>query len=108
LTSIAANRTTLVRVALASYASRQPLSARSFMARITVEDCLPLVDNRFALVLLGAKRARQLMAGARPIIDTSKNKPPVLSLREVATGKVRFDRDVREALSGKFDPPKHP
>jgi DNA-directed RNA polymerase subunit omega len=48
------------------------------------------------------------MAGARPIIDTSKNKPPVLSLREVATGKVRFDRDVREALSGKFDPPKHP
>jgi DNA-directed RNA polymerase subunit omega len=77
------------------------------MARITVEDCLPLVDNRFALVLLGAKRARQLMAGARPIIDTSKNKPPVLSLREVATGKVRFDRDVREALSGKFDPPKH-
>jgi DNA-directed RNA polymerase subunit omega len=78
------------------------------MARITVEDCLPLVDNRFALVLLGAKRARQLMAGARPIIDTSKNKPPVLSLREVATGKVRFDRDVREALSGKFDPPKHP
>lgn len=78
------------------------------MARITVEDCLPLVDNRFALVLLGAKRARQLMAGARPIIDTSKNKPPVLALREVATSKVRFDRDVREALSGKFDPPKHP
>jgi DNA-directed RNA polymerase subunit omega len=78
------------------------------MARITVEDCLPLVDNRFALVLLGAKRSRQLMAGARPIIDTSKNKPPVLALREVATGKVRFDRDVREALSGKFDPPKHP
>jgi len=64
------------------------------------------VDNRFALVLLATKRARQLMAGARPIIDISKNKPPVLSLREVATGKIRFDRDVREALSGKFDPPK--
>lgn len=72
------------------------------MARITVEDCLPLVDNRFALVLLGAKRARQLMAGARPIIEISKNKPPVLSLREVATGRVKFDRDVREALSGKY------
>jgi DNA-directed RNA polymerase subunit omega len=72
------------------------------MARITVEDCLPLVDNRFALVLLGAKRARQLMAGARPIIEISKNKPPVLSLREIATGRVRFDRDVREALSGKY------
>jgi DNA-directed RNA polymerase subunit omega len=76
------------------------------MARVTVEDCLPLVDNRFALVLLGAKRARQLMAGARPIIETSKNKPSVLALREVATGKVKYDRDVREALSGKFDEPK--
>ena len=73
------------------------------MARVTVEDCLPLVDNRFALVLLGAKRARQLMAGARPVMETSKNKPPVLALREVATGKVRFDRDVRETLSGKYD-----
>ena len=38
------------------------------MARVTVEDCLPLVDNRFALVLLATKRARQLMAGARPLI----------------------------------------
>ena len=73
------------------------------MARVTVEDCLPMVDNRFALVLLGAKRARQLMAGARPILEVSKNKPPVLSLREIATGKVRFDRDVREALSGKYE-----
>ncbi|MFN0063669.1 MAG: DNA-directed RNA polymerase subunit omega [Myxococcaceae bacterium] len=76
------------------------------MARVTVEDCLDLVDNRFALVQLAAKRSRQLMAGARPVLDISKNKPCVLSLREVATGKVRFDRDVREALSGKFDPPK--
>jgi len=76
------------------------------MARVTVEDCLPLVDNRFALVLLAAKRARQLMAGARPLIETSKNKPPVLSLREVATGRVKFDRDVRETLSGKYDESK--
>jgi len=76
------------------------------MARVTVEDCLPLVDNRFALVLLGAKRARQLMAGARPILDASRNKPPVVSLREIATGKVRFDRDVRETLSGKYDSSK--
>src|SRR6266576_2962896 len=69
------------------------------MARVTVEDCLPLVDNRFALVLLGTKRARQLMAGARPLIE-AKDKPPVLALREVATGKVRFDRSVRAARSG--------
>ncbi len=76
------------------------------MARITVEDCLPFVENRFALVLLSAKRTRQLMAGARPLLEHSKNKPAVLALREVATGKVKFDRSVRDALSGKYDPPK--
>jgi DNA-directed RNA polymerase subunit omega len=43
------------------------------------------------------------MAGARPVTEHAKNKPPVLALREIATGKVRFDREVREALSGKFD-----
>ncbi len=76
------------------------------MARVTVEDCLPLVDNRFALVLLATKRTRQLMAGARPLLPQTKNKPSVLSLREIATGKVRFDRSVRDALSGKFDQEK--
>lgn len=76
------------------------------MARVTVEDCLPLVDNRFALVLLSTKRTRQLMAGARTVVESTKNKPPVLALREIATGKVRFDRSVRDALTGKFDKPK--
>jgi DNA-directed RNA polymerase subunit omega len=76
------------------------------MARVTVEDCLPMVENRFALVLLATKRTRQLMAGARPLQPGSKNKPPVLSLREIATGKVRFDRSVRDALVGKFDKEK--
>jgi DNA-directed RNA polymerase subunit omega len=68
------------------------------MARVTVEDCLPMVDNRFALVLLSTKRTRQLMAGARPLLAAGKNKPT-----EIATGKVRFDRSVRDALAGKFD-----
>ena len=72
------------------------------MARVTVEDCLPQVDNRFALVLLATKRARQLVAGARPLLR-SKNKPAVLGLREIATGKIKFDRSVRDALAGKFD-----
>ena len=76
------------------------------MARITVEDCVQFVDNRFALVVLAGKRARQLMAGARPIVELSKNKPTVTALREIATGKIKFDRDVREALTGKFNPPK--
>lgn len=75
------------------------------MARVTVEDALPHVDNRFALVLLASKRARQLMAGAKPLVEHSKNKPCVLSLREIATGRVRFDRDVREALMGRFGVP---
>jgi DNA-directed RNA polymerase subunit omega len=73
------------------------------MARVTVEDCMPQVNNRFALVLLATKRCRQLMAGARPLIENQKNKPSVMSLREIATGKVRFDRPLREALSGKYD-----
>jgi DNA-directed RNA polymerase subunit omega len=76
------------------------------MARITVEDCLEHIDNRFALVVLAGKRARQLMAGARPLVENPKDKPPVLALREVATGKVKFDRNVREALTGKFGPAK--
>lgn len=76
------------------------------MARITVEDCIDFVDNRFALVVLGVKRARQLAAGARPLVEVTKNKGPVVALREIATGKIKFDRDVREALAGKFTPPK--
>ncbi len=76
------------------------------MARVTVEDALPMVDNRFALVLLATKRTRQLMAGARALLPQSKNKPAVLALREIATGKVRFDRSVRDAHSGKFDQEK--
>lgn len=73
------------------------------MARITVEDCLPQVENRFALVLLATKRSRQLMAGARPLIEETKDKATVLALREVATGKVRFDRNVKDVLAGKYD-----
>jgi DNA-directed RNA polymerase subunit omega len=75
------------------------------MARVTVEDCLPIVENRFALCLLTVKRARQLMSGARPIVESTKDKSPVMSLREIATGKVRFDRDVKDVLSGKYNPP---
>ena len=74
------------------------------MARITVEDCIDHADNRFALVILAAKRARQLTRNARPVIEVTKNKPAVMALREIASGKVKFDRDVRDALSGKFGP----
>jgi DNA-directed RNA polymerase subunit omega len=60
------------------------------MARITVEDCLSVVDNRFDLVLMASKRARQLAKGVEPTIDNSEHqdKPTVLALREIANGKI--------------------
>lgn len=55
------------------------------MARVTVEDCLQAVDNRFELVLLAAKRARQLaMEGATPFVELENDKPSVVALREIA------------------------
>lgn len=57
------------------------------MARITVEDCLKKVGNRFELVLLTVKRAKQLLKGARPLVE-SENKEVVTALREIAAGKV--------------------
>ncbi len=59
------------------------------MARITVEDCLKNVDSRFALVILAARRAKMIMKGARPLVE-SDNRPIVNALREVAAGKVQF------------------
>ncbi len=60
------------------------------MARITVEDCLDQVPNRFELVLLAARRAKQLLKGARPLVE-SDNKEIVAALREVADGKVTME-----------------
>ena len=59
------------------------------MARITVEDCLEKIPNRFELVLLSSKRAKQLLKGARPLVET-ENKDIVTSLREIAAGQVRM------------------
>jgi DNA-directed RNA polymerase subunit omega len=60
------------------------------MARITVEDCLVKVPNRFELVLLAARRAKQLLKGARPLVEDD-NKEVVTALREVADEKVRLN-----------------
>jgi len=57
------------------------------MARITVEDCLDRVPNRFELVLAGVQRAKQLLKGARPLVE-SDNKEIVTGLREIAAGTV--------------------
>jgi DNA-directed RNA polymerase subunit omega len=58
------------------------------MARVTVEDCLENVENRFQLVLVAARRARQLTAGAEPCVEQENDKPTVLALREIAGGFV--------------------
>ncbi len=61
------------------------------MARITVEDCLPNVDNLFQLVLLAAQRARRLANGAEPTVAWENDKPTVVALREIAEGNITPD-----------------
>lgn len=58
------------------------------MARITVEDCMKNIPNRFELTLAAAYRARQLANGASHMVDESKDKPTVVALREISEGKV--------------------
>jgi DNA-directed RNA polymerase subunit omega len=65
------------------------------MARVTVEDCLKMVDNRFQLIHLAAKRVEQLRKGAKPLYEC-KNKEVVLALREVASGEVMPGRPGEE------------
>lgn len=79
------------------------------MARITVEDCLKVVDNRFELVLMASKRARQLSKGLESTVETENDKPTVLALREIAERRINMkmvdeierserERAEREAL----------
>ncbi len=63
------------------------------MARVTVEDCLDKVPNRFALVLLVSKRSKQVMKGSELTVPLKGNKIVVSSLREVAAGNVMFEHD---------------
>ena len=76
------------------------------MARITVEDCLNNVDNRFELVMIASKRARQLSVGGKdPLVPEQGDKPTVLALREIAEGLIdraqimKVEAEVREAAA---------
>ena len=76
------------------------------MARITVEDCLDKVDNRFELVMIASKRARQLAVGGKdPLVQEQGDKPTVLALREIADGLINREQimkvevEVREAAA---------
>ncbi len=64
------------------------------MARVTIEDCLKQVDNRFALVHMAVKRVLQLRKGAKPLVEC-KNKEIVTALREIAAGKVKPKSEVK-------------
>lgn len=66
------------------------------MARVTVEDCLKNVKNRFELVLLAAKRARQLMRGKDAKVEWDNDKATVVALREIAEGYTDFDAKIEE------------
>ena len=73
------------------------------MARITVEDCLENVDNRFQLVLVATKRARQIANGVDPLVEWENDKPTVVALREIAeglTGSEVLDEPVSPPAAG--------
>src|SRR5204862_6646239 len=84
------------------------------MARITVEDCLGKIPNMFQLVLVAAKRARQLANGAHPMVDWENDKPTAAALREIADGymneKILTQRDhpVEDLLELSAVPPAMP
>ncbi len=61
------------------------------MARITADDCMKKIPNRFQLTLAAAYRARQLSIGATPLVDEDKDKPTVIALREIAAGKIGLE-----------------
>jgi DNA-directed RNA polymerase subunit omega len=61
------------------------------MARITIEDCLERIPNRFELTLAATNRARQISAGSTPLVEPDRDKPTVIALREVASGKVGIE-----------------
>lgn len=67
------------------------------MARITVEDCLKQIPNRFLLVHMAAKRVRQIREGSEYLVSSPKNEDIVVSLREIAAGKVVLKKDTEES-----------
>jgi DNA-directed RNA polymerase subunit omega len=61
------------------------------MARVTVDDCLKRIPNRFQMTLAAAHRARQIANGATPLVEPEKDKPTVIALREIGLGKVGLE-----------------
>jgi len=80
----------------------RPFRQEAPLARVTVEDCLEKVPNRFALTILGAERARVLQKGAQPLTKCD-NKSAVIALREIAEGRVRYVEDVETIVRAFID-----
>jgi DNA-directed RNA polymerase subunit omega len=70
------------------------------MARITVDDCLKRIPNRFQMTLAATYRARQLAHGGNPLVEANRDKPTVIALREVAGGKVGLEMLNRVSTLG--------
>jgi DNA-directed RNA polymerase subunit omega len=77
------------------------------MARVTVEDCLPAVENRFDLVLVASRRARQIAMGAHPLVEPENDKPTVIALREIAAGlmnqEILDEIEAKERAAEEFE-----
>jgi DNA-directed RNA polymerase subunit omega len=87
------------KVEIAPYARVHPeiLPLERFMARVTVEDCVEKIPNRFDLVLVAAQRARQISGGAELTVDRDRDKNPVVALREIAEDLVSPD-ELQDAI----------
>jgi DNA-directed RNA polymerase subunit omega len=70
------------------------------MARVTYEDCVLKVPNRFDLVMLAAQRAREISAGSNPIVDRDNDKNPVVALREIADSAIDLDNLKQAVITG--------
>ena len=75
------------------------------MARITVEDCLHNINNRFELVLTATQRARQIAHGAEPMVEEENDKPTVIALREIAEGHV--DSESVDVIQAEIEAAEH-
>ena len=70
------------------------------MARVTVEDCIKIIDNRFELILVASERSKTLAKGVEPLLDRDRDKNPVVALREIAENRLDLDATKNDLVKG--------
>ena len=70
------------------------------MARVTVEDCIRIIDNRFELILIASERSKTLAKGVEPLLERDRDKNPVLALREIAENKLDLSATKEDLVKG--------